>query len=79
MADDQDSDCGGGHIPGSDGGESHELPVILRSKVVPLNSRRLIAAHLKQVADALELTTTGAADQLSQLIEGKLSPRGMSK
>ena len=34
--------------------------------------RRLTAAHLKRVAEALEWPTTGAADQLRQLIEGKL-------
>lgn len=40
--------------------------------MVPLNSRRLTAAHLKRVTEALELPTTGSTDQLCQLIEGKL-------
>ena len=34
--------------------------------------RSRVAAHLKRVAEALKLPTTGAADQLRQLIEGKL-------
>ena len=54
---------------GEVGAESCELP---HGKVLPLNSRRLISTHLKQVAEKLELPTTGSADQICQLIEGKL-------
>ena len=63
------------HVSGASvesGEESHERPELPRGRVVPLNSRRLTAAHLKRVAEALELPTTGSADQLRQLIEGKL-------
>ena len=35
----------------------------------PLNSRRLTACHLRALAKALELPTTGSADQLRQCIE----------
>ena len=53
----------------SGGGASRELP---RGKVLPLNSKRLTCAHLKRVAERLELPATGSADQIRQLIEGKL-------
>ena len=51
---------------------SYERPEVPIGRVVPLNSRRLTAAHLKRIAEALELPVTGATDQLCQLIEGKL-------
>ena len=35
----------------------------------PLNSKRLAAWHLRALAQALELPTTGSADQLRQCIE----------
>ena len=54
---------------GEVGSGSRELP---RGRVLPLNSKRLTSAHLKQVAEKLELPTTGSADQIRQLIEGKL-------
>ena len=54
-----------------DGGEARERSEIASGRVVPLNSRRLTAAYLKQVAETLELPTSGAADQLRQLIKGK--------
>ena len=56
------------------GGEetSYEWPEVPIGRMVPLNSRRLTAAHLKRIAEALELPVTGATDQLHQLIEGKL-------
>ena len=47
-----------------------------RGKRLPLNSRRLTAAHLKRIATAMELPVTGSADQLRQLIEGKLQTEG---
>ena len=40
--------------------------------MVPLNSRRLTAAHLKRIAEVLELPVMGATDQLRQLIERKV-------
>ena len=71
MADDGGGSHGSGSVE-SDGEESRGRPVIPSGKVVPLNSRRLTATHLKRVAEALKLPTTGSADQLRQLIEGKL-------
>ena len=38
----------------------------------PLNSRRLTAAHLRAIAEAIGLPTGGSVDQLRQCIEGKL-------
>ena len=40
---------------------------IPRGQYLPLNSKRLTAAHLRQIASALDLPTTGAADQLRQV------------
>ena len=58
-----------GNEPGEVGVGSRELP---RGRVLPLNSKRPASVHLKQVAEKLELPTTGLADQKHQLIEGKL-------
>ena len=46
-----------------------------RGRRVPLNSRRLTAVHLRQVGRALDLPTSGSADEVRQLIEGKLADR----
>jgi len=50
-------------------GEATGLP---RGKLYPLNSRRLVAAYLRQIAETLGLPTAGSADEVRQLIEGKL-------
>lgn len=42
------------------------------SKLLPLNSRRLTTAHLRHIAGAMELLSTGLADEVRQLIEVKL-------
>lgn len=41
-------------------------------RLYPLNSKRLTAAHLRQLAEALKLPTMGAVDEIRQMIEGKL-------
>ena len=41
-------------------------------KLLPLNSCRLTAAHLRHIAGAMGLPSTGSADEVRQLIEGKL-------
>ena len=43
-----------------------------RGKLLPLNSRRLTTVQLKKIAEGLGLPTTGSADEIRQLIEGKL-------
>ena len=58
---------------GSDESGSRAVP---RGQYLPLNSKRLSTTHLRQIASALDLPTTGAADQLRQVIEGKLETEG---
>ena len=43
---------------------------------LPLNSKRLTASQLKRLAAALEVPTTAAADEVRQMIEGKLAEGG---
>ena len=50
-----------------------EMP---RGERVPLNSRRLTAVHLRQLAEALELPAVGSTDEIRQAIEGKLQSSG---
>ena len=50
-----------------------EMP---RGKRVPLNSRRLTAVHLRQLAEALGLPAVGSTDEIRQVIEGKLQSSG---
>ena len=45
---------------------------MLTGRVLPLNSKRLTAHHLRWHSEALGLPTTGSTDQMRQLIEGKL-------
>ena len=47
-----------------------------RGQYLPLNSKRLTAAHLRRIAATLELPTTGATKQLRQVIKGKLETEG---
>ena len=47
-----------------------------RSRVLPLNSRRLTAALLRKIAHAMTLPTAVPAEQLRQLIDGKLIAMG---
>jgi hypothetical protein len=58
----------------SDGASTKESAV--RSKVLPLNSRRLMAALLRMIAHAMSLPTSAPADELRQLIDGKLIAMG---
>ena len=43
---------------------------------LPLNSKRLIASVLKQIARGLEVPTTASLDAIRQLIDGKLEEMG---
>ena len=56
----------------SDDSHSGDGRVALAGKLLPLNSRRLTAAHLRHIAGAMGLPSTGSADEVRQLIEGKL-------
>lgn len=53
----------------SDDPRDPKLPQGVR---LPLNSKRLTAVHLRTIAKAMDLSTTGSADQVRQVIEGKL-------
>ena len=61
-----------GVMEGSEEGP-RDPAVLPRGKRIPLNSRKLTVAHLKQIAKAMELPTVGSADELRQQIEGKLT------
>ena len=45
---------------------------MITGRVLPINWKRLTAHHLRWLSEALGLPTTGATDQMWQLIEGKL-------
>ncbi len=56
-------------VEGASGGHRTRLPI-------PLNSKRLTAAHLKRLATALDVPTTAAGDEVRQMVEGKLTDQG---
>ena len=49
---------------------------LVGGKPLPLNSRRLTAPVLKQLAGALDLPSTAPLDDVRQMIEGKLLEMG---
>ena len=51
---------------------STDQVALLQRSRYPLNSRRLTAAHLRAIAEAIGLPSVGSADQIRQCIEGKL-------
>lgn len=55
-------------------GDVHDSCESSRGRRLPLNSK-LIAAHLRQLNEALELPTTGSADEFRQQFEGHLVER----
>ena len=44
---------------------------------LPLNSKRLTVGHLRRLASALEVPTGASADEIRQMIDGKLSEAGL--
>ncbi len=44
----------------------------LSGQVLPLTSKRNTAHHLWKISEALQLPKSGSADQMRQLIQGKL-------
>ena len=56
----------------SDSGDGHVVVEPSSGKLLPLNSRRLTAAHLQHVAGAMGLPSTGSAEEVRQFIEEKL-------
>ena len=53
--------------------ESHVLP---EGRVLPLNSKRLTAVHLRAIAKELHLTGKGSLEDLKLTIEGKVREEG---
>ena len=53
--------------------ENGEQPILPRGRVLPLNSRRLTAVHVRQSAKAMGVPTEVATDEVRQMIEGKLA------
>ena len=45
-------------------------------QVFALNSKRLLAVHVKAIAEGMGLPTKAATDELRQLIDGHLSEQG---
>ena len=45
-------------------------------KPLPLNSKRLKVLHVKQIAAAMTLPTSGSADEVRQMIERRLADMG---
>ncbi len=60
----------------SDHEESRERLEEPRGRRLPLNSKRLTGAHLRQIGGALGLPTGRSGEETRQLIEGKLAERG---
>ena len=56
----------------AEGDRARDPGIIPQGRILALNSRRLKAIYLKAIVGALGLPTQGSADQLRQLIEGKL-------
>ena len=62
------------------GGPSHEAdpsgttPKV--TKPLPLNSKRLKVLHVKRIAASMTLPTIGSADEIRQMIEGRLADMG---
>ena len=52
---------------------SHVGSGIPEGRVLPLNSRRLVAEYVKAIATSLGLSTRASTDEVRQMVEGKLS------
>ena len=62
-------------MEGEDTADARDRAATPRGRRLPLNSRRLTAAYLRQLSEALGLPTIGSAEELRQQIEGKLAER----
>ena len=56
--------------------ESHVDSGIPEGRVLPLNSRRLVAEYVKAIAMNMGLPTRASTDEVRQMVEGKLSENG---
>ena len=56
-----------------------EVPAAeLRQDIIPLNSKRLKSAYVKQLAEALEVPTSAFVDEIRLMIEAKVEETGHS-
>ena len=46
------------------------------TKPLPLKSKRLKVLHVKQIASSMTLPTTGSANEMRQMVEGRLADMG---
>ena len=60
----------------AEGGEERYGEMAAPDRPLPLNSKRLLAAHVRQLARTLELPTTVSANEIRQMIDGKLTEMG---
>ena len=60
----------------AEGGEERYGEMAAPDRPLPLNSKRLLAAHVRQLARTLELPTTASANEIRQMIDGKLTEMG---
>ena len=61
--------AGGDHVEGTSERQRLRLPI-------PLNSKRLMAAHLRRLATAVGVPTTAAGDEVRTMVEGKMAELG---
>ena len=57
-------------------GDERYVELAPRGRPLPLNSKRLTAAHVQQLARTLGLPTTASPDDIRQMIDGKLAEIG---
>ena len=57
-------------------GDERYVELAPRGRPLPLNSKRLTAAHVQQLARTLGLPTTASPDNIRQMIDGKLAEIG---
>lgn len=61
--------AGGDHVEGASERQRLRLPI-------PLNSKRLTAAHLRRLATAVGVPATAAGDEVRTMVEGKMAELG---
>ena len=57
-------------------GDERYVELAPRGRPLPLNSKRLTAAHVQQLARTLGLPTTASPDDIRRMIDGKLAEIG---
>ena len=60
----------------AEGGDEWHVELVPCGHPLPLNLKRLTAAHVQQLARTLQLPTTASLDDIRQMIDGKLAEMG---